>query len=104
MCLDAAHVPLNASPIGRGAAPDEVEIKAHYPPETEYAEVGRQSGWKDHSTAPEVGVSSPIGVGFKVAGMGVRKQTEIDKSHRVSLDPTIQSLENQPTYLNWSVH
>lgn len=100
--LDAAYVPLNASPIGR-PVPDEVEIMAHYPPTTEFAEVGRESGWKDRSVAPDVGINAPTGVGIKVTGVGTRKKTEIDKSYRISLHPSVQSLEDQPTYLNWSV-
>lgn len=75
---------------------------AHYPPDTEFAEVGRESGWKDRSVAPDVGVNAPMGVGVKVTGMGTRRKTEIDKSYRISLHPTVQSLEDQPTYLNWS--
>lgn len=92
------------SPIGKGAAPDEVEIWDHYPPETEYVEVGRQAGTKARSAVPEFAINSPIGVGIKIGGMGTRRETEIDKSHKVSLDPTVQSLAGQPTYLNWLVH
>ena len=101
LCLDAAHVPLNASPIGR-AVPNEVEIMAHYPPEEEFVKVGREVGWRELSIAPDIDVNSPVG-GIKLTGLGVRKQTEIDKCHMISLRPTIQLLENQPTYLNWLV-
>lgn len=96
---DYALVPLNAAPIGKFDS-DEINITEQYPPTAEHAQVDFDSGWTETNIDPNVSFSAGP-VGAQLSGVGRRKHRVTEKPFTISLEPMVDVIDGQPTYLSW---
>lgn len=105
--LANALVPLFARPnpgeAGETVAEEGLNIATSHPNQGQWVEVSKQTGTREVSATPNVKVNA-VGVGLEIGGVGVNKHQDINKSYLISMHPSLETLEDQPSKLKWLVH